>query len=317
MNTYAGITLFVDIFYDKAYLDNRFSLKADVSQITELVTTGCSTAKYTNSVELPTGYYKKTDIDSVLLYYSTGSYVGYNFYTKPETDTLLADKVTNIYDSGLPGMLDIGTSGYTNSRIRCNAELNGYTGYAGLRAYSSYDMHLDLSTARTDGGWMYFKINNGDYIQVSGCDDKVNMYTDTAISGNSDVCGIMNTTRINLKNDDQNSFPLAITNTGANWFHGEYVATANKVGCLFRYKTSGSSTYWWSGVWGANTNDFNTCFKYKGLSIKSNGSAATSGNLDVGVGAASSLVKAHVNHEGSTGHIQIEAKIQTSIIFKL
>ena len=33
-----------------------------------------------------------------------------------------------------------------------------------------------------------------------------------------------------------------------------------------------------------------------------------SGNLDVGVGAASSIVKAHVNHEGSTGFIEIEAR---------
>ena len=47
---------------------------------------------------------------------------------------------------------------------------------------------------------------------------------------------------------------------------------------------------------------------YKGLSIKSNGSAAISEILDVGVGAASSLVKAHVSHEGSTRHIRMEAK---------
>ena len=33
----------------------------------------------------------------------------------------------------------------------------------------------------------------------------------------------------------------------------------------------------------------------------------TDGNLGVGVGAASSLVKAHVNHAGSTGHIQMGA----------
>ena len=31
-------------------------------------------------------------------------------------------------------------------------------------------------------------------------------------------------------------------------------------------------------------------------------------NLDVGVGAASSLAKAHVNHEGSTGSLQLEAR---------
>ena len=79
------------------------------------------------------------------------------FYTKTETDTLLADKVTNIGDIGLPGMLDIGTSGYTNSRIRCNATVGGYTGYAELRAANGYGMFLNLPTTRTDGGWMYFK----------------------------------------------------------------------------------------------------------------------------------------------------------------
>ena len=80
-------------------------------------------------------------------------------------------------------------------------------------------------------------------------------------------------TKKNLTNAVWDNFPLAITNTGTNWFQGEYIATANEVGCLFRYKTSGSSTYWWTGVWGSNTNDFNTWFNYKGLSIKSNGSA--------------------------------------------
>ena len=65
--------------------------------------------------------------------YSTGSYVDDTFYSKTETDTLLADKVSNIGNIDLPGMLDIGTSGYTNSRIRCNAVVGGYTGYAELR----------------------------------------------------------------------------------------------------------------------------------------------------------------------------------------
>ena len=74
------------------------------------------------------------------LSYNTGSYVGYTFYTEAETDTLLAGKLTNIGDIELPGWLDIGTSGYTNSRIRCNADLDGYTGYAELRAATSWDM---------------------------------------------------------------------------------------------------------------------------------------------------------------------------------
>ena len=84
-------------------------------------------------------------------------------------------------------MLDIGTSGYSNSRIRCNADVGGYTGYAELQAATSYDMFLNLSTIRTDGGWMYFKINNDDYIQLSGSGNKVNICKDTSISGNLDV----------------------------------------------------------------------------------------------------------------------------------
>ena len=100
----------------------------------------------------------------MLLSYSTGSYVDGTFYSKAETDTLLADKVSNTGNIDLPGMLDIGTSGYTNSRIRCNADIGGYTGYAEMRAANSYDMFLNLSTTRTDGGWMYFKFNKLDYM---------------------------------------------------------------------------------------------------------------------------------------------------------
>ena len=86
----------------------------------------------------------------------------------------------------LPGHLDIGTT-YTSSRIRCNAEGNGYTGYAELTAQRSYDMFLNLSRTRTDGGWMYFKINNDDYIQLSGSGNKTTIYKDTTISGNLDI----------------------------------------------------------------------------------------------------------------------------------
>ena len=36
------------------------------------------------------------------------------YYTKGDINTLLADKVSDIGDMSLPGMLDIGTSAYTN-----------------------------------------------------------------------------------------------------------------------------------------------------------------------------------------------------------
>ena len=270
----------------------------------------------------------------------------------------------------LPSHLDIGTT-YTRSRIRCNAEGNGYTGLAESKAESSYDMFPNLSTTRTDGGWMYFKINNDDYTQLPGSGNKVNIYKDTTtsgnldvgkvltlrrvpgvsdtsplniiyespggatgisyqstasgqgfliayatapsaagwtegvnwgrsnelaiktgsngltikshgdttINGNLDVGGMMDTTKINLTNEVWDNFPSAITNNGDNWFQGEYVANANDVGCLFKYKTSGSATYWWSGVPESNTNGFNIWFNYQGLSLKSNGGAVLSDSL--------------------------------------
>ena len=143
----------------------------------------------------------------MLLSYSTGSYT---FYTKTEIDTLLADKLTNIGDIDLPGWLDIGTSGYTNSRIRCNAIVSGYTGYAEMKAATSCDMFLNLSTTRTDGGWMYFKNNNDDYMQLSGSDNKVNIYTyTTSISGNLDLGKVLTLKRIPGISDTS---PLVIIN---------------------------------------------------------------------------------------------------------
>ena len=50
MNSYASISLLGGNFYDKTYLDNQFSLKAGVSELTGLVTTGYLELKYTNSV---------------------------------------------------------------------------------------------------------------------------------------------------------------------------------------------------------------------------------------------------------------------------
>ena len=40
MNNHTAITLLDDSFYDETYVDNQFSLKADVSELTGLVSTG-------------------------------------------------------------------------------------------------------------------------------------------------------------------------------------------------------------------------------------------------------------------------------------
>ena len=86
-----SLSFTADNSYGKACLDNQFSLNAGVSQLTEFVTTDYLNSNYINSVEISTDYYKKTDIDNMLLSCSTGSYVDYNFCTKTETGNLLAD----------------------------------------------------------------------------------------------------------------------------------------------------------------------------------------------------------------------------------
>ena len=58
------------------------------------------------------------------------------YYTEGDIDTLLTDTVSNTGNVSLPGHLDIGTT-YTSSRIRYNAEVNGYTGFAELKAQST------------------------------------------------------------------------------------------------------------------------------------------------------------------------------------
>ena len=100
-------------------------------------------------------------------------------------------------------MLDIGTSGYTNSRSRCNATVGGCTGYAESKAANSYEMFLNLSTTRADGGWTYFKIKNDDYIQLSGSDNKVDIYKDTSLLSNLTINGDL---------DSSMKFPLGIKN---------------------------------------------------------------------------------------------------------
>ena len=138
---------------------------------------------YTTTNQRYDGFYSKGYVNQVLVQSTT---LFEFYYTKGDIDTLLADKVSNIGYISLPGMLDIGTT-YTNSRTRCNAEVGGHTGYAELKAAGSWDMFLNLQTTYPNGGWMYFKIINDDYIQLSCSDNEVNIYKDTTISGNLDI----------------------------------------------------------------------------------------------------------------------------------
>ena len=105
INNYASLTLLGDNFYDDVYLDNQFSLKADAPNT---VTTNYLTINYTNTVGLTSVYYNKAETGNMLLSYSTGSYVDYNFYTKTDTDNSLANKVSTTGDATTSGNLDVG-----------------------------------------------------------------------------------------------------------------------------------------------------------------------------------------------------------------
>ena len=139
-------------------------------------------------------------------------------------------------------MLDTGTSGYTNSRIRCNAIVGGSSGYAELRSANSYDMYLNLSTTRTDGGWMYFKINNDNYMQLPGSDNKVNIYKDTSISSNLTVNGDL---------DSSMKFPLDIKNSTIHtefWTLASFHQGIANSGSWLQFSRDGTSDTWQAGM---------------------------------------------------------------------
>ena len=86
----------------------------------------------------------------------------------------------------LPGHLGMGTT-CTSSGIRCNAEVGGHTGNAELKASGGWDMLLNRSTTYPNGGWMYFKIHNDDYMQLPASDNNINIQRNTTIYRNLNV----------------------------------------------------------------------------------------------------------------------------------
>ena len=139
-------------------------------------------------------------------------------------------------------MLDIGTSGYTNSRIRCNAEVHSHIGYAELRSASSYDLFLNSSTTRTDGGWLYFKTNNDDYLQLPGSDNHVNIYKDTTVSSNLAINGDL---------DSSKESPLDIKSSTVHtefWTLTSFRQGIANSGSWLQFSRDGTSNTWQAGV---------------------------------------------------------------------
>ena len=199
-------------------------------------------------------------------------------------------------------MLDVGISNYTNSRIRCNAELNGYTGYAELRAASSYDMFLNLSTTRTDGGWMYFKINNDDYLQLPGSDDKVNIYKVTTTSSNLTTDGDL---------DSSKKFPLDIKNSTIQtepWTLASFHQGIANSGSWLQFSRDGTSNTLQTGKSSDNSYVTRASDATGRLIVIQNGGTAIGCDLDVGPAQATISIKAYGPHFGYQGNTQIEPR---------
>ena len=85
---------------------------------------------YTTTTQLYHAVYNQVYVNQKLVQSTTLFEL---YYTNRDIDTLLADTISDTGNVSLPGHLDIGTT-YTSSRIRCNAEVGGHTGYAELKA---------------------------------------------------------------------------------------------------------------------------------------------------------------------------------------
>ena len=115
-----------------------------------------------------------------------------------------------------------------------------------------------------------------------------------------------------ITSSDPHNFPLVITNNSGNWYQGEYIANNANIVCLVGPKTSGSSAYWWDGVWGNNSNGYVIwfgCLAYdndKGLTSTPHGDTIWRNKLDVGL-SGDNQIKIH-----GTGAIISYAKFKAS-----
>ena len=182
-----------------------------------------------------------------------------------------------------------------------------------VKAASSYDVFVNLSTTRTDGGGMYFKMKNDDYMQSPGSD----IYKDTTVSGNLDVGKVLTLKRVPGISDTTLLTIISESHSGASL--ASYTSTASNQGCVFLHTTAASSTPWMTGVIRGGLSELVTWHGYNniGLTLKPTGDAAMSRNLEVAVGAAQTSIKAYVNHLGHQGNVEIEARWDSQGLFIL
>ena len=198
----------------------------------------------------------------MLLSYSTGSYVGYN----------LANKVSTTGDATISGNLDVGKV-LTLKRIPGVYDttplviINDSPGGATVATYTSTASNQGCvsfwttiaSTTPWVTGFMWGGPN--EFIIKSGSNGLTLKPTGDAV-----IRGNLESQRLTInKPSNVYDIPLQIINNNQNWFVASLESTIAEGGCLMQWITPASSTYWWSGVWGTNTNGFKIWFNYKGL----------------------------------------------------
>ena len=170
----ASISLLGGNFYDKTNLNNKFSLKADLSELTLLVAIDHLELNCTNSDDLTIDYYKKTDIGNMLLSYSTGSYVDYT----------LANKVSTIGDATISGNLDVGSTGNNSIKIHGTGAT---TSFAEFRVSNGQNCVWDFQNPSNSNVWSSIKVKSIKFMGFSHTDNIILMHKATRIHGSLNI----------------------------------------------------------------------------------------------------------------------------------
>ena len=149
-------------------------------------------------------------------------------------------------------------------------------------------MYLNLSTTYPNGGWMYIKINNDGCMQLSGSDNKVNIYKNISMSGNLNAAG-----RILIDGPHLNVQPKSSTSSETLVFDQSFSTE-------FGSDSRGINAY---GKQGGNSH-----LKFYNGRSGSVCNVLIDGNLEVGQDPAKTSIKAYVNHLGNQGNVEIEAR---------
>ena len=146
------------------------------------------------------------------------------------------------------------------------------------------------------------KIINDSYMQLSGSDNKVNIYKDTSISSNLTINGDL---------DSSTKFSLDIKNPTIHtefWTLASFHQGISNSGSWLQFSRDGTSNTWQTGMSSDSSYVARASDATNRLVVNRNGNTTINGNLDVGITQAQTSIKAYVNHAGHQGNIQIEPR---------